>query len=197
MQLKSMIPLPVVEFTPPAMPEDLAQRYHNQFAKQALRETLAEHWRRHTRTHFQKYAGLRYNYRRRGVRYNEFKRRRFGEAIDMVFTGDTRREMTGKRPKITVGGAAVGGQKSLDGRYKLRFAFAKRVQTNYAKRVERSKKKGYTIQPKHNILPQLRREIEAWAGDEVTWARQYFLDRYMEKLNRFRGRRKRVRKPRQ
>ena len=194
--MRSMIPLPVVEFTPPAMPHDLSQRLHNQFAKQALRETLSEHWRRHTRLHFQKFAASRYGYARRSRKYRKHKQKTKGHDIDMLFSGDTRREMTSKEPKITTGGAASGGKKGLTGNYKLRFPFSKKLQVNYEKRLKRSRQKGYTIRPKHNVVPQLRREMEAWAGDEVTWARQYFLERYMEKLNRFRGRRQRKRKVR-
>jgi len=180
--MKSLIPMPVVEFTPPARPEDMTVRLHNQFAKQALRETLAEHWRKHTRRHFQFGARQRYGYFTRSPGYRRRKLKVKGHDIDLVYSGKSRAVISGQSPQIRTSGAAEGGKKNLGGYYKLRFPFTGGS--------GRQRRRG-----SNDTVARMVRELERWAGDEVAWARAEFLRRYMEKVNNWRGRRRRRRMP--
>lgn len=191
-----MIPRPVVQFTPPARPADMTQgRIHNRLVKEALRETMELHHSKHTRRHFQKGAKHLYAYAPRTRKYLASKRRKYGHTIDMLASGDTRRAMADKPVKVSIGGAAEGGKKGITATFKLKFPFAGKVQENVRKRIKGRGSKGYVPPRRRNILPQLKKEMERWAGDEVGWAIQEFQKRYMEKVNAWRGRRQRVRKP--
>ena len=181
--MRSMIPVPVVEFTPPSRPADLTVRLHNQYAKQAIREVMTLHWSKHTRSHFQLHARHKYGYFPRSVGYRKRKQRLKGHDIDLVFSGRSRELISGQQPTVHVGGAAEGGKKGLTGYYKLRFPFSGGS--------GRSKRRG-----SNDVVARMVKELERWAGDEVTWARQEFLRRYLEKVNNHRGRRQRRRMPR-
>jgi hypothetical protein len=193
--MPSLIPRPIVEFTPPSRPEDLSTRLHNKYAKEALRETLDLHWSKNTRKHFQLGARQRYGYAPRSVRYNLFKKRWKGHTIEMLLTGRSRQQMSSKRPQIRVGGAAEGGKKGLSGYYFLRFPFSGDAQFAMRKRARRIKRAQW-VGKRQNKLPQLRKEMERWAGDEVQQAKEEFANRYMAKVNAYRGRRQRKRMPR-
>lgn len=198
-----MIPRPVAQFTPPSRPEEMATRHHNKIVKDALRETLAEHHRLHTRLHFQKGGRHRYGYAPRSQKYLKRKQREKGHTIDMLYSGATRAEMT-RPPRIQMSGAAEGGKKGIGGGYKLRFPFNKQLQANFEQRVKMAQRKGRSgasarvaamQAARKNVVPQLRKEMERWAGDEVTWAARDFQARYLRMLNAFQGRRKRRRLP--
>jgi len=62
---------------------DMARRHPDQLAE-ALVE-MAEHWHQHyLPRHFEPNAAQRYRYERRTIKYNRWKRRVRGEAIDLV-----------------------------------------------------------------------------------------------------------------
>lgn len=192
--MPSLIPRPIVEFTPPSRPEDLSLRLHNKFAKEALREALDLHWQKTTRKHFQVGARQRYGYASRSKRYNLFKLRWKGHSIEMLLTGRTRAAMSDHRPAVRVGGAAEGGKKGLSAYYVLRFPFSGEAQKAVARRA-RQLKRHKVVGARTSRLPQMRREMERWAGEEVGQAKEEFIRRYMAKVNAYRGRRQRKRMP--
>ncbi len=172
--------VPVLEFDVPTRAEDLTRRDHNRYVKEAARDVLATYHKKFTRRKFQADASRRYGYAPRSAKYNRRKQRLKGHRIPMLYSGRSRDTIAGSPPKIRIGGAAEGGKKGITASLFLRFPFA-----------------GGTGQGANNrVIRQLIRELGRWADDEVRWAVPYFRDRYMEKVNNHRSRRKRLRMPR-
>jgi hypothetical protein len=182
---------PILEFKLPTMPDDMQARDHNRYVKKAVRETLLEHWRQHTRRHFQIGASSRYGYAQRSPRYNAEKKRQFGHTIPMLRTGKTRDKMAGSTPQLRIGGAAEGGKKGITGSYRLKFPFDAALQQNYRRRLGRRNNR--PAAPRRNVMPQLRREMEAWAADEIRLAARGFAQRYWQSVRNHRGGQRRYR----
>lgn len=106
----------------------MSVRLHNRIVKEALRETLLGHQKKHTHRHFERRNKRLYAHAPRSKRYQERKRRKYGHNTDMVFTGATRQEMAGKEHKVTIGGTAEAKKKGITASYRMRFPFAKKVQ---------------------------------------------------------------------
>lgn len=177
-----MIVVPIVSFEIPARAEDMTVRLHNQYVKHSLRETMAEYHRRFTRKRFQLGASKRYGYAPRSKRYIKRKLKRKGHQIPMLYSGKTRKEIADTPPKLRVGGAAEGGKKLPTCTLFYRLPFSGGTGKGWGADSNR-------------IVKQIIKELSRWAPDEVPWACDEFLRRYMEKVNKWRGRRKRVRKP--
>lgn len=174
--------VPAVEFDVPSRAEDLTKRDHNRYVKQAVRETMEEYHRKFTRRKFQLDAKWRYGYASRSRKYNARKQRIKGHQIPMLWSGDSRKKISGGVANIRVGGSAEGGKKSITAILFYRLPFKGGT----------GDQKGRTS---NSVVRQLIGELSRWATDEVSWAAKYFLERYMEKVNNHRSRRKRLRMP--
>lgn len=172
-----MYPRPIVSMDVPTRPADLSQRLHNRFVKEAVAETLEEHHRRHTRKHFQYGNNARYGHYRRSSRYLRRKERLHGHRIDLVYSGQSRREVSSAAIKVRIGGAAEGGKKGITGSFRLRFPFA-----------GRDDGKNRTVA----LLGRMNKELSRWSDDEAEWARQEVSRRYWAKVEAYRGSRKRI-----
>ena len=95
----------------------------------------------------------------------------------MLYSGRSRSGIAGAPATIRIGGAAEGGKKGLTGILFYRLPF-----------------RGGTGDGANNrVVKQLIKELSRWAEDEIDWAVQFFHDRYMEKVEHHRSRRKRLR----
>lgn len=177
-----MIIVPVVSFDIPTRAEDMTVRLHNRYVKAAIRETMAEYHRKFTRKRFQLGASKRYDYRPRTRKYIDRKRKRHGHTIPMLFSGRTRKAIADAPAKLRIGGSAEGGKKlpTCTLFYRLPFSGG----------TGESRGKG-----SNRVVRQIIDELSRWAPDEVPWACEEFARRYMEKVSKWRGRRKRIRKP--
>lgn len=186
---------PILEFTLPTRAREMALRDHNRYVKMGVRETLLVHWAKNTRRHFQIGASSRYGYAQRSARYNAAKKRQFGHAIPMLRTGKTRDAMAGQTPSVRVGGAAEGGKKGITGSYRLRFPFDASAQASYKKRLKRAGNNRAVAAAiaRRNVMPQLRREVEAWAQDEIRAAGTSFGQRYLQSVKTHKGAQKKYR----
>lgn len=162
----------------------VSRRGHNRLAKDAVRATLADHWQKTTRKHFQYGAKARYSYFTRSRKYRRRKQRTKGHDIDLLFSGATRARMcNGGTPYISIGGAAEGGKKGLTGKYRLSFPFGGGAEKGKPRRISR------------RILNQLKIEVARWSSDEIAASRDFMLAHYMaglKSLGRRRGSRRRA-----
>lgn len=166
----------------PSRPADMAERLHNRFAKEALRETLASHHRRTFRGRFEPAAKSKYDHAPRSPRYVKHKKNKFGHTIDLVYTGATRREFVKPGKPVRIGGTAAGG--TLEAKMLFRFPFA-----------DANRMKGGQRRTRNPRTAQLAKEISAWTAEEARTAAEEFLKLYMQLTNAWRGRRKRKRLP--
>lgn len=162
----------------------ISRRQHNRLAKDAVRATLADHWQKTTRLHFQYGARARYSYFPRSKKYRRHKQRVKHHDIDLLYSGATRAKMAnGGVPYISVGGAAEGGKKGLTGKYRLSFPFGGGAEKGKPRRISR------------RILNQLKTEVARWSADEIAASRDFLLAHYMaglKSLGRRRGSRRRA-----
>jgi hypothetical protein len=165
----------------PERSADLARRWHNKYAKEALRETI-EKWHGHERgfkKHYRRDARQRYRHWPRTPRYLKYKQRKFKSTVDQVLTGRSRRKMTSEW-RIRLGGSAEG--KNLSGTLILRFPFKggtgrfRHANTHQAVTIDR-------------LIIELQRFDEEDPGLLANW----FLEAYMKKVNAHRAGRKRIR----
>lgn len=173
--------VPIVAFDVPSRPADMTRRAHNQYVKEAARETMEEYHRKFTRRKFQLDATFRYSYAKRSQKYNARKQKIKGHQIPMLWSGNTRKAVANGAAKIRLGGAAEGGKKGLTATLIYRLPF-----------------KGGTGDRRRrgsNSVPrQIIHELSRWATDEVTWAAKYFAARYIAKVQAHQSRRIRIRK---
>lgn len=171
----------------PTRPEDLVKRKHNEFAKNAMRGVIRNHWDKTIPGHFERAAARKYKHKKRDRKYIISKLRRHGSAIDLVKTGRTMRAMT-TISKITVGGTAQ--KETLTGKLTLRFPF--KGGTGSLRRRAPGTSTVKQLSAVANLI-QMRREIEAWTPGERKAAAELFLKLYMKQVNNYRGQRKRIR----
>lgn len=176
----SFVVVPIVTFDVPTRSEELTLRRHNRFVKEALRETMLEHHRKHTRKHFQRGNSYRYAMQPRSRKYRERKQRKFGHQIDMLYSGRSRDTIAGTPVKVQIGGAAEGGRKRIRVQYRLRFPFAG---GSGASRTD------------NRVIKQMVDELARWSEDEVRWAINDFHRRYWDKVRQFKAGRRRIRMP--
>lgn len=177
-----MIIVPLVSFDIPARAEDMTVRLHNRYVKEAIRETMAAYHKKYTRKRFQLGSSKRYGYAPRSRKYVDRKKKKKGHTIPMLYSGKSRDAIAGSPPKLRVGGSAEGGKKLPTCTLFYRLPFSGGTGESWGKDSNR-------------VVRQIIDELSRWAPDEVPWACNEFLRRYMEKVNKWRGRRKRVRKP--
>lgn len=175
-----MIFVPIVELDVPGLPEDMALRMHNRFAKESLREAMQTHHRKNFRRHVTPGNRERYGHQPRQPKYREWKQRRYGRDIDLVKTGRSMRDMARTMPDIRIGGAAEGGRKGLTGSYRLRFAWKGGTGAQKTIRTGVS-------------TAQMLTEMARWSDDEAREASANFVTGYWQRVEQWRGSRKRIR----
>lgn len=163
-------------------PEDISNRRHNQFAKQAMRETLEVYHGspRGFPRHFGRSGRQLYDYLPRNPKYVKAKNRRYGTGgLDMVKTGRTKNWMT-RAYRLAVGGTAIA--RTLTGQLKLRFPFK-----GGSGRFRKAQSRGaITIQ-------RLILEMQRFADDEPELLAKTFFESYMRQVDEFRRGRQRKR----
>src|SRR4051794_26211527 len=75
----------------------LFTRDHNRFLRASFVDGADFHHQHHIKRHFEPFAGAKYGYQPRSRKYNAWKRRKYGEAVDLVKTGETRAVVTTQR----------------------------------------------------------------------------------------------------
>lgn len=165
-----------------AFPRDprLMLRDHARFLREALREAVDEHHRRHIPWHFQPFAASKYGYKPRSRRYAALKAK-LGLTQPLVFTGRTRDTVTRERQITATQQRATlilrlplaGGT----GRFRLR-----RGQT--------------TLSRAQRTVLQIIHELKAITPDERRHLAHTLRDRYVTRANapgvRYRTRRRGV-----
>lgn len=172
----------VAELDIPTRPEDLAVRYHNQYAKEALRDAV-ERWWQHDKgfkSRFTREAKTRFHHFERREKYKRRKARIYHSTLDLVATGNSREEML-TRAKIQIGGTAEKGTLSVT--FSTRFAF--RGGTG---RFQKQSRQAMTIE-------KMKREVEDCDGQDAELVAKWTLEGYMQRLNAHRTSRKRIRLP--
>jgi hypothetical protein len=163
-------------------PEDISERRHNQFAKQAMRVVLEKYHgdKRGFPRHFTRQGRKLYDYLPRKPKYERWKQRKYGTgSIDIVKRGRTRQWMTSAY-RLTVGGTAA--NRTLNGTLKLTFPFK-----GGSGRFKKPNSRGaITIQ-------RLILELQRFADDEPRLLAQWFREEYMRQVDEFRRGRKRKR----
>jgi hypothetical protein len=174
-----------LEIDTPTRPEDIAKRHHNRFAKEAMKRVLTTHHEKRIPGHFTKAAHQKYGYKTRTLKYMKAKARKYHSTTDLIKTGTSQRQMTSPSGrKITVGGAAEGGKKSLEGTLTMRFAWP-----GGSGRF----RKENTIQ--EVTAEQMKKEMQATTAEERQQMAKQFLHEYFAQVEQYRGSRKRVRMP--
>lgn len=162
-----MIPIMTVTVTLPRDPA-LFVRDHNRFSRAANVLAAQYHWQKHIPRHFQSFAAAKYGYQQRSGKYRKRKIKLVGNQPDMVFSGRSRRMMTGTQPTIraTPKGSTLimrlpidgGTGKILDAAAAARlFAAGKRSH------------KGFTQRQVNSQVQIVRRvaEMQAVSADEI------------------------------
>lgn len=192
----------------PKKPEQIKQpRIWNKMVKDALREALMFHHNKHMPRHFKREARARYNHKPRSEKYKSWKKRRFGSLIDLVMTGGTKEKITRANgyDRITIGGAAEGGKKSLSGKLVYTFGFTDKLKEFYAsqksnrtrdRRAQRAVTRGgrfASVAGGHRVtLRDMRAELERMTPDESEAVRDVFENGLWSRVEAYKAGRKRV-----
>lgn len=163
-------------------PQDIPERQHNVFAKQALRETL-ERYHRDRNAFPRKFKrGNRqlYGFQPRQEAYVKYKQKRWRQGgMDMVKRGRTRAWMN-MAYKLRLGGTAVA--KTLSATLVTTFPFKggsgrfRKPQSRQAITIER-----------------MIQELQRFADDEPRLMAMWFYEAYMRQATEYRRTRKRIR----
>ena len=206
MAITEILPKTIWIIDVPMRQEDMAKRYHNKYAKEALRETL-DHWHgapQGFRKHFQRDARERYHHFPRSEKYKRAKARgikvegkRYYSTVDLIKTGRTKELMLHNK-RITVSGTADG--KNLRGTIILRFPFKggtgrfrnPSVPKNLVQLIKQDQLREKVIHQALTIQ-KMRIELERFDEEDPKLLARWFLERYMKKVAAHRGGRKRVR----
>lgn len=169
----------------PTRPEDIAKRHHNKIVREAMQKTAEKHHAKHTPEHFKATNRQKYNHKPRSAKYMKYKLKRFRHRTDLVLTGRTKDWMT-RAYKIRVGGNAEAG--TTKATLILTFPFkggTARFKDPTSFRAAQAQK----------TIMQMKGEIETFADDEKTKLTEWFGEFYMKEVEKYRGGRKRIRKP--
>lgn len=167
----------------PQRPSDLARRYHNKYAKEAIREAI-EKWHQHEsgfKKHYRRDARQRYRHFPRSPKYLKYKAKRWKSSVDHILTGRSKRRMTSQW-KTTVGGSAEG--KNLNATLILTFPF-KGGSGRFRKPNHRSAQ----------LIQKLVIELQRFDEEDPVLLAKWFGEFYMEKVEKHRANRKRIRMP--
>jgi len=88
-------------------PMGVVKRVYNRFAKEGMLE-VAKGWMRYYRSeHFRQRGAVKYGYRKRSYQYTLAKKRKFGQAQPLVWTGESRAASRAGKMRSTSKSAAV------------------------------------------------------------------------------------------
>lgn len=177
------LPQFVCDLDIPTRAEDLAVRYHNKYAKEALRDAV-EKWQGHDKgfpTRFKREAKTRFHHFERTEKYKAQKQKRYRSSLDLVKSGDTRYEML-HRFKIELGGTAEKG--TIHVTLTMRFAFRGGS--------GRFRKQGTTQEV---TVQKMMLELQDCDQQDAELIAKWTLEGYMKRVNEHRSARKRVRLP--
>lgn len=203
---KDLLPKTIWIIDVPERPADLAKRYHNKYAKDALRDTLAW-WHKHAdgfRDHFERDNREKFRHFPRTEKYKRAKARgvlvegkRYYSTVDLVKTGRTKEKML-KEAKITASGTAEG--KTLTGNIILRFPFRggtgrfrrlHRVPQNLNQLIRQNKVRD-EIMHQAVTIQKMRIELERFDEGDPRLLAERFLREYMQRVEAHRGGRKKI-----
>lgn len=165
----------VCELDVPTRAEDLAKRYHNKYAKEALFDAVVR-WQGHEKgfkARFTRDAKTRFHHFERQEKYKQQKARKYHSTLDLVKTGKSRERMF-NQAKIQIGGSAEGGNLTVT--ITMRFDF----------------KEG--TRQEQTILA-MKAELEDCDQQDADMICKWMLEGYMKRLNNHRTTRKRLRLP--
>ena len=158
---------PIIQIDVPNRPEDMARRLHNRFVKDAIRETLQDHHRLHTKKHFAERNRYRYAHAARQRRYITYKRRRWGNTVDLVKTGRSSAKFPTKRFKS----ASAAPPRAVRRACKAATDCASPGGAEPAPAPKRQTPSAR----------QMTLELARWEDSENRWAAEQFSRRYWEK----------------
>jgi hypothetical protein len=167
----------------PTRAEDLAKRYHNKYAKEALFDAVVR-WQGHDKgfkARFTREAKTRFHHFERQEKYKRFKARKYHSTMDLVKTGKSRERML-NQAKIQIGGSAEGGNITVT--VTMQFDF-KGGTGNFRKQ---------GTQQEQNIL-KMKAELEDCDQQDAEMIAKWTIEGYMKRLNAHRSTRKRIRLP--
>lgn len=188
----------------PKKPSDIAQaRVWNGFVKDAIRETLAHHHNKHMPRHFKRDARQRYQHKERNAKYKSWKKRKYGSLLDLVLTGRTRDKLTKPNgfDRITIGGAAIGGKKPVEGKLVYTFGFNQDL-IDFYKSQKGKKSRDHRnamrlggmrvtlVNPNRVTLRDMRAELQTITEDEAADLRDVFRKGIWDRVNNYRAGRK-------
>lgn len=176
----------------PERPADLAKRYHNQYAKEALREAIAT-WHESKQgfpKHFKRDARERYQHFPRDPKYKKFKARKYKSTVDLIKTGRTQRRMLSQYQMRAVGSAEG---KNLNATLILTFPF-KGGTGRFRNDIKRSKERQQQAVQNQQWIMRMKTELQRFDQDDPVLLAKWFGEFYMDKVNAHRAGRKRIRK---
>jgi len=185
----SPFPMLVCELDVPDRPEDMAIRWHNRYFKEALFDAVVR-WHGASRhesgskgfpARFTREAKTRFHHFERSEKYKRMKARRYHSTLDLVKSGDSREEML-NRVKVQIGGTAEG--KTITVTLTMRFAFKGGS--------GRFRKEGTRQQV---TVERMLVELTTCDQQDAELIAKWTLEGYMDRLNRHRSSRKRIRLP--
>ena len=183
------LPQFVCQLDIPTRAEDLAIRYHNKYAKEALKDAVIR-WHgadRHDAaskgfpSRFTREAKTRFHHFERTEKYKRFKARKYHSTLDLVKTGDSREEML-HRFKIELGGTAEKGTITVT--LTMRFAF-RGGSGRFRKQDTRQEV----------VVQKMLLELQDCDQRDAEMVAKWTLEGYMKRVNEHRSTRKRIRLP--
>jgi hypothetical protein len=173
----------VCELDIPTRPEDLAIRYHNKYAKEALFDAVVK-WHGSEdgfKTRFKREAKQRFHHFERSEKYKRYKARRYHSTVDLIKTGASKQQML-SQAKIQIGGTGEKGNLTVT--VSMRFAFKGGA--------GRFRKQGTNQEV---VVAKMLLELQDCDGKDAELIARWTLDGYMKRLNAHRSARKRIRLP--
>lgn len=177
----------------PERPSDLAKRWHNKYAKEALREAV-EKWhgdKQGFAKHFRRDARERYQHFPRAEKYKQFKARKYKSTVDLIKTGRTKTRMLSQW-KMQAGGSAEGG--NLSATLILTFPF-KGGTGRFRNDIQRSANRQRQAELNQRWILRMRTELQRFDEQDPLLLADWFKQFYMKKVDAHRAGRKRLRKP--
>lgn len=177
------MPLLVCTLDVPSRAEDMAVRYHNKYAKEALFDAVVK-WHgseQGFKTRFKREAKTRFKHFERSQKYKAMKARKYHSTVDLIKSGDSKEQML-TRAQIQIGGTAEKGTLSVT--IKMRFAF---------KGGTGRFRKGESRQAL--VIEKMIAEVSDCDEKDAELIAKWTLDGYMKRVKDHRSNRKRLRLP--
>lgn len=138
----------------------LLPRMHAKLMREIHRRTMQRQWDQRVPLHFESVAYTKYGARKRGVKYDAWKQKKYGHTRPNVATGNLKRRL---RYKITATqyGAKLTMRSSLD----------KRIDPKVWAAMD-AKQKAAVIKKQRRLAEWQKREIAVMSNDERLWERK-------------------------